>query len=156
MNSSGISVRELKAEDFCEWDKYCENNLASYASYSIWTTILPNLGCKPVFLIAKDRDNKVIGVFPSALILRRGYRLGISTWADGRMYAGPIADSPEIAQELLLAFDETCKKYRISLIRIIVNPWSRKCSIAESKLQELGYKPKTLYDSLNTTALYWI
>lgn len=142
VGTSKFHINEYNPVEMRLWDEYCDKNYASYASYSHWHDVLPKLGYKPVFLVAKNELNHIVGILPAVLSLRRGYRLGISTWADGRMYAGPIGDNPEIVKQLIVAFETICKKNKIYIIRIIPNPWVKNAAYPEIVLPDLGHMPK--------------
>ena len=136
---SSIHISQFTPNDKEKWDVYCDTRYASYASYARWYDLLPQLGYKPVFLAAKDRQGQIVGVLPAALSLLLGRRYGVSTWADGRMYAGPIADNSEIAKELVCVFERICRKSNAALIRIMPQPWGVNSEDVGSALVELGY-----------------
>lgn len=140
-----VSLYELG--DKASWNAYCDAHLASYASYAQWYEVLPRLGYQPLFLLARNPQGQIVGILPAAVSLLAGRRYCVSTWADGRMYAGPIADDATVAVRLVRALEVECVKLKVSMIRIIARLPEIESDNAISDWASLGYTPTSTTSS---------
>lgn len=137
-----ITVRKAKAGDQRRWDGFCNEHRASYAAYFYWRDILPELGYKPVFLLAEDSEKRICGILPAALSKMPFRHYAQSTIADGRMYAGPIVLDGKVLKKLITEFDAFCKVEGVTWSLIISGPpYGVEPPTWDRVLDMCGYQP---------------
>lgn len=135
----GISVEEATEHNRQQWDSFCDDNLASYAQYWCWHNTLGELGFIPISLLARDRYGNILGLLRAAILKMPLHRYAISTHGDGRMCAGPLSKSRDVAALLFQRFDEMCVGERVAKAIVLLGALGNQDGLWRKPLLSSGF-----------------
>jgi len=126
--ANAAHISEIEDPDTADWDRYVQNHpQASLYHQYIWRNVIrESFGHPTFYLVARDTGRKICGVLP--LIRLRSFLFGdFAVSMPFFNYGGVLADSTEIAQQLLTRAAELAQANNLQHLEIremqTVNGW---------------------------------